>query len=147
MVRRTSGRFVALANVAVFSVLAGAAACISTTDNSGPAPDITGAWSYTGTQAAPSADLTGVVTIAAQDGELIGGSATWEESSSGGMVRLIGGQLSGRVIGTADVDFDVLLSDGTRRHVARLTADTMRGSWVQAPGGLTGQFTAVREMP
>lgn len=140
----TSARRSALRNLIAISSLAGAVACISTTDNSGPAANVAGVWSYAGTQAAPTADLTGVVTVAAQDGELIVGSATWEENRSGGMVRTIGGSLNGRVIGATDIDFDVQLLDGTRRHVARLTADTMRGTWVQSPGGLTGQFTAVR---
>ena len=124
--------------------LAALCACISVTDGGAAAVNMAGAWQYTGTQTAPGADITGVLTVSSQDGELIGGSVSWEERTGPGATRLLSGALSGRVIGVDDVDFDVLLGDGTRRHVGRITADTIRGTWFQAEGGLTGAFTAIR---
>jgi hypothetical protein len=119
-------------------------ACIDVTDGGAAAVNLSGAWEYTGTQIAPSADLSGVLTVSSQDGELIGGSVSWEERTGPGTTRLISGALSGRLIGTEDVDFDVLLSEGTRRHVGRLTADTIRGTWVQVGSGVSGAFVVVR---
>ena len=134
----------AIRGVSEALILAALCACISVADGADAAVNMAGAWQYAGTQTAPGADITGVLTVSSQDGELIGGSVSWEERTSPGVTRLLSGALSGRVIGVDDIDFDVLLGDGTRRHVGRIIADTIRGTWFQAEGGLTGAFTAIR---
>lgn len=106
---------------------------------------VRGEWEYTGTQAAPQATLTGFLTIQSQSGDLITGTAGWDERDGFGVVRSAGGAVSGRVIGEQDVDFDVRLGEGVVvRHVGRIRADTMDGSWVQVLEGRTGSFRAVR---
>jgi hypothetical protein len=60
---------------------------------------------------------------------------------------MVGGPISGRAIGQSDVDFDVELSSGTRRFVARLVADTISGAWVQVSNSTNGTFRAVRASP
>jgi hypothetical protein len=113
-----------------------------------PAADsaiVRGEWEFTGTQTAPQATMTGSLTIQTQSGDLITGSAGWDERDGFGVVRSTGGPVSGRVIGQQDVDFDIVTDDGvTRRHVGRIRADTMDGSWVQFGDGRTGSFRAVR---
>ncbi|HKS06298.1 MAG TPA: hypothetical protein VJR92_08310 [Gemmatimonadaceae bacterium] len=128
----------------VVALVAFSSACIDVTDGGAAAVNMSGAWEYTATQTSPSADLTGVLTVSSQDGELLGGSVSWEERTGPGTTRLLSGAVSGRLIGTDDVDFDVLLSEGTRRHVGRLVADTIRGTWVQIGSGTSGEFVAVR---
>lgn len=137
----TPGRGKALA------VLLLAVACVSPTGASGDVADLTGTWRYEGTQAAPALSLEGTLTIAGQAGDLVSGQLSWEESGAAGGPRLDGGPVSGRVIERSDVDFDVLLPGGSRRHVARLVADTMRGTWVQLSSGASGEFTAIRGAP
>lgn len=119
-------------------------ACAMPTDSSGDVADVRGAWAFTGQQVTPSVQLTGTLTITGQDGDLVTGTLTWEERDALGVSRLDGGPVSGRVIERGDVDFDLIRTTGTRRHVARLSADTMEGSWVQIQGGLSGSFRAVR---
>ncbi|MCE9603152.1 MAG: hypothetical protein K8S21_13185 [Gemmatimonadetes bacterium] len=112
-----------------------------------PAADsaiVRGEWAFTGTQTAPQATLTGSLTIQTQTGDLITGSAGWDERDGFGVVRSAGGPVSGRVIGEQDVDFDIESDGVTRRHVGRIRADTMDGSWVQFGDGRTGSFRAVR---
>lgn len=126
-------------------LLAATLAC-DLTSPEGDAADVRGTWQFTGTQAAPDADLEGNFSISEQTGQAIAGSATWNETSSGGVV-MVGGPISGRAIGQSDVDFDVTLSSGTRRFVARLVADTIEGAWVQTSTSTNGTFRAVRGLP
>lgn len=112
----------------------------------GDAADVRGTWQLTGTQVSPDLDLAGTLSITSQDGQTIAGTASWEESGVGGVV-VVGGPLTGRAIGQDDVDFDVTLASGTRRFVARLSADTMSGAWVQVSTSTNGTFRAVRSTP
>ncbi len=127
-------------------LLAATLAC-DLTSPQGDAADVRGTWQFTGTQAAPDLNLEGNFAITEQTGQAIAGSATWNETSSGGGVVMVGGPISGRAIGESDVDFDVTLPSGTRRFVARLVADTIEGAWVQVSNSTTGTFRAVRGTP
>jgi hypothetical protein len=123
------------------------AGCDLSTGPEGEVADVTGSWSYSGEQSAPSLTLEGTLVLASQSGAVIGGQLNWEEHDPQGGVRLDGGPVSGRVIGLADVDFDVLLPGGERRHVGRISADTIRGAWIQTSTGTSGEFLAVRGAP
>ena len=105
---------------------------------------VRGEWEFTGTQSAPQTTMTGSLTIQTQSGDLITGSAGWDERDGFGVVRSAGGSVSGRVIGLQDVDFDIVSDGVTRRHVGRIRADTMDGSWVGLGDGRSGSFRAVR---
>lgn len=120
------------------------AACTVPGEPAGDGAVVRGEWSFTGTQAAPSATLTGSLTIQSQQGDLITGTAGWDERDGFGAVRAAGGPVSGRVIGQDDVDFDIQVDGVMRRHVGRLVADTMEGNWVQFSDGRSGSFRAVR---
>ncbi len=121
------------------------AAC-DLTSPAGDAADVRGTWEFTGTQVSPDLDLEGTFSITSQDGQTIAGTASWDETGVGGIV-MVGGPLAGRAIGQEDVDFDVTLASGTRRFVARLSADTMTGAWVQVSTSTNGTFRAVRATP
>lgn len=129
------------------ALLLALAGCVSSTGSSGDVADVRGTWAYDGSQAAPALTLEGSLVISGQQADVVSGQLTWEERDAVGGTRLDGGPVSGRVIERSDVDFDVLLPGGSRRHVARLTADTMRGTWVQLSTGATGSFSAVRGGP
>ncbi len=128
--------------IALTSVIAGCAMPSGPASSGAP---IRGSWRLVGTQRAPSAAMEGLLVVEAQEGDLISGRASWEERDAMGIVRQEGGALSGRVVGSQDVDFDVSASGVTRRHVGRLRADTIEGSWIQISDGRTGTFRAVRE--
>lgn len=122
-------------------------ACIDTTAPDGTYAQVAGGWTYTGTQAEPARQLEGDFVVSNQNGDLITGTITFLESDGVGNVDLRGGPVSGRVIETTDVDFDLTLGAAQRRHVARISAngDTIQGVWVQPADGLSGTFLAIRQ--
>lgn len=121
--------------------------CALPSDPPGEGAVVRGTWTLTGTQSAPSATLDGQLTVSAQDGDQISGSAGWQERDAAGMLRPDGGPMSGRVIGETDVDFDITVGGIARRHVGRIRADTIEGSWVQVSDGRSGTFRLVRGTP
>jgi hypothetical protein len=128
------------------SVAVPALGCDTSTGPSGPAADVLGTWTYTGTQAAPARELVGTLVITNQTGGQISGSLTWEERDGIGGVDVKSSPLSGRVIGLEDTDFDALHPEGTRRHVARISAngDTIVGVWIASSLSRNGNFRALR---
>jgi hypothetical protein len=133
------------ARVALASVLLSATAgCDFTTGPSGPVANLVGEWTLTGSQAAPAFNFAGVLEVTAQDGATISGTASWTEPDGMGGSVATGGPLSGLVIDTTDVDFDLSIDGGERRHVGRIDHDTITGVWLQSPGGKSGQFRLVR---
>ena len=123
----------------------GGTGCALTSDPTGPTRDLQGVWTYTGTQASPALTLAGSLVVTSQNEDLIAGSLSWTESDGINDPVLRGGSMSGAVIGQTDVDFDVNGPDGVRRHVARISADTLEGVWVIVGSGRQGTFTAVRQ--
>lgn len=108
---------------------------------------VVGVWEYAGSQAAPATTLEGEIVVASQGAGLFTGTASWEERDGLGGLVSNGGPVMGRVITDSDVDFDVTIGGAVRRHVGRLLADTVTGTWVQASTGRSGSFRAVRVAP
>lgn len=121
--------------------------CTLSTEADGPFADAVGYWRYTGTQTAPVLSIEGTLAILQQTRGEISGSLTWTERDALDNVQLRGAQVSGRVIRMEDTDFDVVIPDATRRHVARISAngDTIAGIWAAVSSGRSGTFLAVRE--
>lgn len=142
---RRARRAIALIACGMGAVAGGA--CSALTDPDADVADLRGTWRYTGEQTAPALTLVGTLVIESQKGASVMGRLSWEEQVVGGGTRVDGGAVSGRVIERTDVDFDVFLPTGERRHVARLSADTMRGAWVEVFSGRSGEFVAVRGTP
>lgn len=128
----------------VLCVLAALAACDPGTAPTGPFADLRGTWVYTGSQVAPALQLVGTMVVSQQSGDVIEGTLSWEERDGSGGVTVKGGPLSGRVIGLADADFDVLLNDIARRHLSRVSGDTLEGVWAAVTLGQSGEFRAIR---
>lgn len=122
------------------------AACDLSTEPTGPVADVRGTWRYVGTQSAPALQLEGTLVVTQQRGDIISGSVTWEERDGLGDVQVKGGQMTGRVIGLEDIDFDVLLPEGDRRHVARVSGDSIDGVWAAVSAGRSGDFRASRQV-
>jgi hypothetical protein len=122
----------------------GTTACIDTATDASTVADVRGSWRYVASQQAPAVQLNGTLIFEEQEGDLVSGRANWEERSAQGMIQSVAGAITGRVIELADVDFDIRVGTDVRRHVARLTGDTLRGTWVLIGGGRAGEFTAIR---
>lgn len=124
----------------------GVSACTLATEAEGPFVEVVGTWSYTGAQTAPALSLDGTMSILQQNGGEISGSLTWTERDALDNLQLRGAQIAGRVIGLEDADFDVVIPEGTRRHVARVSAngDTIDGVWAAVATSRSGTFRAIR---
>jgi hypothetical protein len=129
------------------AALALSASCALPSDAATDPANIVGTWTFVGVQTTPSASLEGTLTITSQDGDLINGTLSWVEEDAVGNTTVDGGPVTGRVIGSADVDFDLLRPGGSRRHVAHLEGDVMEGNWLQPSASLSGSFTATRVVP
>jgi hypothetical protein len=120
-------------------------ACDSPTSNDTGGVNVLGSWQYLATQAVPALEIEGALQITEQNGRFFSGTAAVTETDVQGTKRTRGGALSGRVIGNDVVDFDVQFDVQTRRHVARIAADSIGGTWsAQGIAGLSGPFSARR---
>jgi hypothetical protein len=111
-----------------FAVLS---ACDSPVDNGVTGVDMRGMWSYSGIQAAPALTLAGTLNIDQQNGRDFSGTVAFSETDVQGTQTNRTGQLSGRVVGTEAVDFDIFFDEGPRRHVATIRGDSMSGIWAR----------------
>jgi len=141
----TNGGRLARAGVVAVAVL-GLSACTLGTEAEGPFVNVVGSWSYTGSQTAPALSFDGTMSILQQSGGDITGSLTWTERDALDNLQLRGAQVAGRVIGLEDVDFDVVIPEANRRHVARISTngDTVDGVWASVASGRSGTFRAIR---
>ena len=122
--------------------------CTFSTAPNGPFADLRGTWTFTGQQTAPALQLSGTLVVGSQQGDLVSGQLSFEEHDGVG-TTLRAGPITGRAIDTTDVDFDLLLSNGERRHIGRISSnqDTLQGLWVQMATGTEGVFLAIRTAP
>lgn len=127
------------------ALLAGFVACRSATD-SGPARDVRGQWSYSAVQSAPfTATLAGTLTISQQNGHAFQGSLAVVQQDGQGTVTQLAGIVTGQVLDSVSVVFTAYLDATGRQHLATMTADSVRGTWVeQAASQITssGSFVA-----
>jgi hypothetical protein len=120
------------------------AACDSPTDHA-TAVDMQGEWTYHATQTTPVLDMAGALIISDQQGASFTGTAQLTETDVQGTQRTRLAVLSGRVVGGDVVDMDLYVDTQVRRHVARLVADSMSGTWsVTGATIASGTFTARR---
>lgn len=123
------------------------AACDSPSGNDDTSLDVRGVWTYDATQTTPALDIAGAVQITEQTGNTFTGTAAFTETDVQGTQRERAGAVSGRLIGGDVVDMDVYLDLQVRRHVARITADSMSGTWsLTDAASVSGDFT-MRRVP
>ena len=120
--------------------------CFAATEPDGPVANVRGVWSYTGSQTTPALTLSGTLSVSQQAQDVIEGSLTWSEADGVTAPVFRSGSMAGLVIGETDVDFEVVVDAGSRRHLARISAngDTLVGVWVGSSGSGGGPFVAIR---
>ena len=121
-------------------------ACGSATDNGPVTISLEGSWNYAAIQAAPAANLTGTLRVEDQNSATFVGTIQFTETDAQGGVRNRTGDVSGRVIGSDVVDFDMDVEGVSRRHVGLMQGDSIAGTWATTtgPAMLSGSFKAKR---
>jgi hypothetical protein len=120
-------------------------ACASSTDTGTTSAELGGSWKYTAVQTAPTrVTYAGTLTISQQSGATFAGGLDAEASTPQGDVQRVNGVVSGRVLGTSTVDFDMLIQDVTRRHVGTIRGDSIVGSWATTDLTVAGTYTMAR---
>lgn len=125
-------------------------ACLRSTEAQPSLLQLAGSWSYSGEQTSPVREiLTGTLDISSESGmsfqgrlDIVGVNSQTNQS------RALGGLVSGTEQASNVIDFEADLESTPRRHVGRLVADTITGTWVGAsPNGVmsSGTFRAERE--
>jgi hypothetical protein len=128
--------------------LLGVAACGSDGMDCGTPADIHGSWTYTGTQNAPAATMTGTMALTQPGTCTVAGSLAITVDNGSGTPTDLSGPISGLFLDPTTVDLTADLG-GERRHIGTVVADTISGTWAMtgAGGGLSGTFRAVRGTP
>jgi hypothetical protein len=140
-----AGLYTAMLRSAALALVAGS--CASSTDAGTPGVDLRGTWSYTATQNASPVNVTGSLIIEERNGARFSGHIAVRETDASGVEAARAGAVSGATLQANSVDFDAFFENTARRHVGRLTADTMTGGWVRivsASETTSGTFRAVR---
>lgn len=129
----------------MLAALVFAAACTSPTDSTPTDVQLVGNWHYTAAQTSgPRVTYDGMLAITQQAGRTFSGGLDVQATSPQGTVMRVNGVVSGRVVSTSSVDFDLQLTDDVRRHVGSVVRDSIKGTWATADLSTIGAFTAVR---
>ena len=134
-------RLVALASGLV------ALSCAPLTEACTPSPVVQNTWQYRATQEAPPGPvLTGTLLITGRScGDFDGLLDVIE--TDGGVSRRIAGPVSGVMLDSVTARFSVTIGTMEREHIARFTADSVAGSWVEhgASSATYGRFSGWRQ--
>lgn len=126
------------------------AACLKSTEPQASLLDLNGSWNYSGVQTSPVREtLTGTLTISRESGMSFQGNLVLQSvDERTGQPRSLNGVVSGTESGVDVIDFDADVESPARRHVGRIVADTITGTWIgSSPDGTTssGTFRVERE--
>ena len=126
-------------------LLAATLGCSTGELNCGSPPDLTGAWTYTGTQVSPPASITGSMNLTHPGTCLVGGNISLTVDDGSGTPQVLTGPVAGIWIDEHNLELNAEFGD-ERSHAATVVADTMSGDWSQpgAGGGASGTFKAVK---
>jgi hypothetical protein len=125
-------------------------ACLKSTEPQPSALQLNGMWRYTGVETGSVQEtLDGTLTISSESGTSFQGRLDFVATNSQtGQTRVLGGLVSGSESGSDVIDFDASLETTPRRHVGRIVADTITGTWVgEGSNGAmaSGTFRVERE--
>jgi hypothetical protein len=123
-----------------------ATACVSPTEGCTSMPLAPDAWEYRATQdAPPGPTFAGTLRITGTSCRDFSGLLDVMETDAG-VSRRIAGPVSGVMLDSLTARFSVALGVMEREHIARFTADSMTGSWVEhgGPSAAYGRFSGWR---
>jgi hypothetical protein len=129
-ITRTRTRL-ALAPIA-FAGISMLTACLKSTAPQASTIDLDGSWHYAAVQNGPVREtLDGTMTISNESGTSFQGQMVFTGvNSQTGLSRVLSGSVSGSESGPDVIDFDANVESPARRHVGRIVADTITGTWI-----------------
>jgi hypothetical protein len=107
-----------------------AASCSSPTAPAGSSARVEGSWSYVSTNSSAAVATNGVLTVTPRNGSGFGGSFDGTTFEPGGNRRVVG-VISGRMLDSAVVDFDLSVDGSALRHVGSVRGDSLVGNWIE----------------
>ena len=131
-------------------LVASVVSCSSPSEPCDEPDTMRGEWTYQATQDAPaSATVHGSMVISTRRCADFQGVLDVVEVLPTGDSRRVSGPLSGTVLDSTLVRFEAIIGGATREHLARISADSITGDWVQALSGAaaSGRFAARRVGP
>ena len=130
-------------------IVAVSGGCLSSTEGSPSALQLTGDWSYAGVQTGPVREvLSGQLRILDESGTSFQGTLSMVGvNEATGDSRVLTGTVSGSGEGGV-IDFDANVETAARRHVGQIVGNTITGTWVGPSSGggamSSGTFRAER---
>lgn len=122
-------------------------ACTDSTEPCGTPVRVAGTWAYRALQTTPAtATISGTLRLMTSAcGQFTGSLDATEVDVSGGTTRMVG-DVSGSLVDSTTVEFDVFLPARSRQHLAVFRGDSLQGDWFEpASGGANGSFVARRQ--
>lgn len=122
--------------------------CSTSTPGCGSPPDLTGTWSYAGTQSGPtSAQLTGTLTLGRTGTCTVSGTLSLT-IDDGTTPSTTGWTASGDFLDDSIFELDATQGGTDRHHLGTVVhGDSVAGNWVIPGSSTSGSFTMKRTGP
>ena len=124
---------------ALFVAMLFALACSSPTASCEQANVVAGQWTYRATRESPVAGtITGTLVLQSMNCVDLQGVIDVVEVLATGETQHLAGPVSGTVVDSTLVRFEATLGGGSREHFARLSGDSLSGTWIETAVGAGG---------
>jgi len=136
--------------IAVMSLLVVlvASACENATATCDKPNVVSGQWAYRATRESPvPGTITGTLVLQSMNCVDLQGVIDVVEVLTTGETQHLAGPVSGTLVDSTLVRFEATLGGGSREHFARLSGDSLSGTWIETAVGTggAGPFTGRRQ--
>ncbi len=125
---------------ALLSLLACSACGATSTDAcTASSQSLTGVYTYDGARDTPTqATFSGTLSLTGQSCNNFTGTIDFVEVDAQGQSRRLSGPVSGTLLSATSLQLDAGLGAVVRQHIAKITPDSVYGTWVEMSGSITG---------
>ena len=116
-----------------------ASACENATATCDTSNAVAGQWSYRATRESPvPGTITGTLVLQSMNCVDLQGVIDVVEVLTTGETQHLAGPVSGTLVDSTLVRFEATLGGGSREHFARLSGDSLSGTWIETAAGTGG---------
>jgi hypothetical protein len=116
-----------------------ASACSNPVSTCSQSNVVSGQWTYSATRESPVAGtITGTLVLQSMNCVDVQGVIDVVEVLTTGETQHLAGPVSGTVVDSTVVRFEAVLGGGSREHFARLSGDSLSGTWIETAVGAPG---------